>query len=482
MKGYLSRVTALCALLFTVGCATTDTPTQPVGITGLTPTALDRYVNAPDDNFRYEEIKAIDGDGYTAYILDMISQKWLTEKEVDRPLWQHWVHIVVPDNVDTTTGFLYIGGGSNGRNAPDNVPGLIVDLAKSTNSVVAQLDMVPNQPITFVLDDDKARTEDSLIAYTWDKYLLTGDEKWPARLPMTKSAVRAMDAITEFLASENGGETQVSNYVVAGGSKRGWTTWTTAVVDSRVIAIAPIVIDLLNVIPSFEHHYEVYGRYANAVSDYLRADIMARTSTPEYKRLMEIVEPYEYRDRLTLPKFLINATGDQFFIPDSSQFYWDDLQGEKYIRYVPNGDHGLGGTDAVQSMVAWYNAVIHNIPRPRFNWRVDEDGAINVFALDTPKEVRLWQATNPKARNFQKAAIGEAWTSTLLAEQDAGVYVGKISTPDEGWSAFFVELTFDNGTPVPFKFTTQVKVLPDVLPFEYTPGDPAEYEAGFLSR
>ena len=37
------------------------------------------------------------------------------------------------------------------------------------------------------------KSEDAIIAYTWDKYMRTGDERWPLRLPMTKSAVRGMD-------------------------------------------------------------------------------------------------------------------------------------------------------------------------------------------------------------------------------------------------------------------------------------------------
>ena len=43
-----------------------------------------------------------------------------------------------------------------------------------------------------------------------------------------------------------------------------------------------------------------------------------------------------------------------------------------------------------------------------------------------------------------------------------------IDTPPEGFTAYFVELTFP-GNPVPFKFTTPVRVLPDVLPFKFEP-------------
>ena len=37
---------------------------------------------------------------------------------------------------------------------------------------------------------------------------------------------------------------------------------------------------------------------------------------------------------------------------------------------------------------------------------------------------------------------------------------------EKGWTAAFVELTYDVGAPVPIKFTTSVRILPDVLPHE----------------
>ena len=52
-----------------------------------------------------------------------------------------------------------------------------------------------------------------------------------------------------------------------------------------------------------------------------------------------------------MPKLLVNAAGDQFFIPTSSQFYFDELPGEKYLRYVPNADHNVSeGTGLVRKL------------------------------------------------------------------------------------------------------------------------------------
>jgi PhoPQ-activated pathogenicity-related protein len=185
-------------------------------------TALDRYVHAPDPHFHFDLVRTLSAPGYTAFVLNVTSQQYLTEAEVDHPIWKHWLVIIKPNLVKTNTGLLYINGGSIGRPAPDKADSDLADIAVSTGAVVADLHGVPNEPLVFA-GETRERSEDAIIAYTWDKFLRTGDEKWPARLPMTKAAVRAMDATSMFLASEAGGKVVVERFVVAGESKRGWT-------------------------------------------------------------------------------------------------------------------------------------------------------------------------------------------------------------------------------------------------------------------
>jgi PhoPQ-activated pathogenicity-related protein len=429
-------------------------------------TALDRYVAAPDPNFTWKVSRALPAEGVTATLLDMTSQKWLTEQEVERPLWTHWITVIRPPTVTSDVALLFIAGGGLDRQPPSAPPAWLVDAAQNTGTVTAELRLVPNQPVVFKDDPAHARrSEDDLIAYTWNKFLRTGDERWPARLPMTKSAVRAMDAITAFTATAEGGRHKVTRFVVSGGSKRGWTAWTTAAVDQRVAAIAPAVIDLLNVEPSFIHHYRAYGAWSDAVKDYVDQGIMNWMGTKEFRALMTIEEPYEYRDRLTMPKFMVNASGDQFFLPDSSQFYFDGLRGEKHLRYVANASHSLDQTDALESVNAFYAAIVKDIPRPQIKWTFERDGSIKVMATDRPDHVVMWQATNPNARNFRQDAIGNAYQSTALTPSGPNTWVARVKAPARGWTAFFVELTFPTGGEYPFKETTAVRVLPDTLPF-----------------
>ncbi len=462
----------LAAALLLAGCAG---GAHPAAATEPAPgDVLKQYVDTPDPAYDWNLVASHPGDGYTLHAIEMTSQTWLTEAEVDRPLWTHWLLIVEPDEVSSDHAFLYISGGRNGGEPPEQANPLILQPALATGSFAAELRMVPNQTLTFVGDDFGERREDQLIAYGWDKFLRGEDAIWLARLPMTKAAVRAMDTMTAFAASEDGGQSEVNRFVVAGGSKRGWTTWTTAIVDERVIAIAPIVIDMLNLEPSFIHHWQAYGFWAPAVGDYEREGIMEWFDDPRYLELQQITEPYQHREKLDLPKYLINATGDQFFLPDSSQFYFDDLIGEKHLRYVPNTEHSLGGSDAVVGLLAFYQAVLEGVERPDVDWSLsstDGGAAITAWVANgvEPSEVLLWQATNPEARDFRVDTIGRAWTSTAVDATGAGEWIGSVDASATGWSAFFLEFTFPGPGEAPFKFSTEIEVTPEDLPFGWPP-------------
>jgi PhoPQ-activated pathogenicity-related protein len=442
-------VSVLAAAAFASGPATNQT-------------ALDRYVHAPDSHFHYDLVRTIPGPGYTAYVLDLTSQQYLTAAEVDHPIWKHWLIILKPEKVTSDIGLLFIDGGSIGRPAPDRINPALAGVVVETGAVASLLLDVPNEPLVFT-GETRQRSEDAIIAYTWDKYLRTGDERWPARLPMTKAAVRAMDATSAFMASQAG--VTVDKYVVAGASKRGWTTWTTAAVDQRVVAIIPMVIDMLNIGPSFVHQFRSYGAYSEQVKDYEESGIMNWAGTEEYEKLMKIEEPFEYRDRLTMPKFIINASGDQYFLPDSSQFYFDQLKGETYLRYVPNASHNVADhTDAAETVAACFQSIVRGTPRPRFTWKLEADRIV-VDTETQPSAVKLWQATNPDARDFRLEKIGPAYHATDLKPVSPGHYVAALTKPEKGFTASFVEMTFPSGGRFPFKFTTGVKVVPDVYPY-----------------
>ena len=451
-------------------------------------TAIDDYVAAPDSHYTYSLNNTISGPGFTAYVLDMISQQWRTSADIEEggeggTIWQHWLTVFVPDDIDGNIAFLYINGGNNGRVAPTSWRDggeleLLAGFASDTGTVVANIGQIPNQRIKFTDEPDpvsfpNGRTEDELIAYAWDKFLTTSDATWLPRLPMTKAVVRAMDAIQAYVPTVTSPSATIDDFVVSGASKRGWTTWTTAAVDSRVIAIVPLVIDLLNVELSFYHHWSALGFWAAAVHDYEDMGIMDWMGTPEIYSLWEIVDPYWYRDRYTMPKYIINSSGDDFFLPDSSQFYFNDLPGQKHLRYVPNTDHGLND-DAMNSMLAYYKAILAGASLPQFSWTVEGEDSIRVVTdpLDPPSEVNLWQATNLSARDFRKnpypsqghPAPTPVWTSSALSGQGS-VYIGQVSEPPTGWTAFFVELVYDSGGANPYKFTTEINVVPYYLPF-----------------
>jgi len=431
-------------------------------------TALDRYIAKPDPNYGFTHYHTERGVGYTAYFLEMTSQQWRSADEVDRTLWKHEMTIIIPRITlqSTDTAVLLISGGSNGGTLPTEVEPAVGAVAMLTGAVLAIVGQVPNQPLYFADEAGRGRKEDEILAYSLDKALDTGDLEWAVHLAMTKAAVRAIDTVQTFSASKG---KKIKNFLVLGGSKRGWTTWLTAAVDSRVKAIAPASIDMLTLGQQFIHHWEAYGFFAPALDDYVAFDLPCRMQTSQGKALLQVVDPYSYRDRYTLPKLILNATGDQFFISDSSRLYYSDLPGLKWLRYTPNTDHGQN-EDVLINALSWIDDILDNKISPQMTWALEENGTLRVSSTTHPKQVKLWQATNPSARDFRLEAIGPIWTSQVLQPNADGSYVGVVQPPAIGWTAFFIEVTFATaGVLEPDQvYTTGVQITPDTLPYAGT--------------
>ena len=447
-----------------ISCSTEKAPENP----------FEAYLESPHPAYEYNLENTIKGEGYTAYIIKMVSQEWLTEEEINETTWWHWLTIVVPDSVNHTTGLLWIGGGTRNDELPKEVNPLVLEAALTTKSITADLSNVPFQPLTFAGESDE-RYEDEIIAYGWRKFLEGGardeDAIWLSRLPMTAAAQRAMDTVSDFVGRQ--GAHTVDNYVISGASKRGWTTWTTGIFDERVVAIAPLVIDLLNVNPSFEHHWQAYGEWSPAVQEYVDEEIMRWQFSDEFARMLEIVDPFSYIDSLDMPKYILNAASDEFFLPDSWQFYWQDLPGPKSLRYVPNTGHSLDETDASESLIAFYDQVLDEKKIPDFYWTAEEDGfRIHTNPENQPERLLLWNAQNPEGRDFRLYVIDRIWLARELEMPGDGTLFIETPAPEEGFSAWFVEATYTLPSGLSYKETSGVKVTPERYPFRpYAPLD-----------
>jgi PhoPQ-activated pathogenicity-related protein len=409
------------------------------------PSALTDYVYKKDDSFSWKLVDKKESDFGTVYTIDLISQTWHDIK------WDHKLQVYVPKGVKPQpTMLLWNQGGTPG--AVENLLG--VELARRVGAPVAMLFGIPKQPLF------GGKREDALIAETFVRYLETKDASWPLLFPMVKSLIRAMDALQAFAKDEWNYE--VKDFVVTGASKRGWTSWLTAATgDKRVKAIAPLVIDTLNMPVQMENHIKSFGRYSEMINDYTARQLVPLPDTEDARKLWRMVDPYVYRERITVPKMIINGTNDPYWPQDALNTYWDDLKGEKYILYVPNAGHDLTEVNAdgkkerfpqraVNTLAAFARAQIFNLPMPNLSWVCTEADGLCKLSVQAgkPKAVRVWVADAP-TRDFRKSR----WVEDKAAQSPF-----EVKAPEKGFRVFYAECDYDmNG--LSYTLCTQLRVL-----------------------
>ena len=394
----------------------------------VVPTALQDYVARPDDSFAWKLIDKQEAAGARVYEVEFISQTWM-----DMP-WKHDLIVFEPAQLKHPEHvLLFITGGSN-KNKPKLEDKLLgSSLAALSGTRVALLFQVPNQPLL------GGRTEDDLITDTFLFYLATNDARWPLLFPMVKSATRAMDCVEQLAAQE--WKSPVKGFIVTGASKRGWTTWLTAVCDQRVRGIAPLVIDTLNMPKQMDYQFETWGTYSEQIDDYERKGLIQKLKNEPNFPLWQWVDPWTYRRQLTLPKLIVNGTNDRYWTVDALNNYWDDLSGPKQIRYVPNAGHNLkGGREgALTTLAAFTRHVASDQLLPALEWKHDTEGNILRLTIESavvPVSVKLWTAASP-SKDFRESE----WTSQTLKAKD-GRFVGEVPLLPGSHRALFGEAQF----------------------------------------
>ena len=411
------------------------------------PTDLVDYVAKKDDSFAWKLAGKKASESGTIYDIDLVSQTWHDIK------WDHKLQVFVPKGAKPqATMVLWNQGGT-----PDRLSGVIgLQLAGRVKAPVAFLYGVPKQPLF------GGKTEDALIAETFVNYLDTEDGSWPLLFPMVKSVVRAMDALQAFAKDE--WKFEVKSFVVAGASKRGWTTWLTAATgDPRVKAIAPIVFDTLNLDVQMKNQVVAFGKPSDMIRDYTARKLVPIPDTKAARKLWRMVDPWTYRSALTLPKLIVNGANDPYWPLDALNTYWDDLTGPKWLLCVPNAGHDLCELDkdgrrellptrALNTLVAFCYCQIQDKKMPGLKWVCDEAGGTCRLAVTPtaakPAAVRVWKA-EAATRDFRAARWAVDADAKLPAE---------VTAPAKGFRAFFAESEYEMDG-LTFTLSTQLRIL-----------------------
>lgn len=439
----------VAAFLFVAGwCEAREAATGP----------LAQYVAAKDDSYGW--VKRTEGQvlGCKYVELTLTSQTWRGI------VWKHQLYVLKPSQINPQSrhALLLIAGGNWREELADpktelKLPGeaqLLAAAAEQFKTPVAILLHVPQQPIF------DGKREDAIIAYTFEEFLRSGDPTWPLLAPMVKSAVRAMDATSEVSKKE--WDLDVEKFTVTGASKRGWTTWLTGAVDDRVVAIAPMVIDMLNMSPQIAHQRATFGDLSDEIDDYKERKLDQFIDTPRGKALRQIVDPYEYRQLLRKPKLVILGTNDRYWPLDASSLYWDALEGDKWLVHIPNNGHGLKDYGKiVGGLNALHQQAVSGAAMPKLSWNcaaADKAVSLTISSDPEPSRVRIW-AAKAATRDFRDSA----WTSSD-AIKSGEAFVHKHAIPNDGlFEAILGEAVYHEGMDHEFSLTTLVRIIPPAV-------------------
>ncbi len=431
----------------------------------MTGQSLDHWAGL-DPSFRWSVARTFSSDRYHGWVLELVSQTWVDPNTQKSMLWKHWLTITVPKSASSKTAFLHIGGGLIHDLPPAGPNERFLSLALTSGTVVAELWQVPNQPLRTEEGAGRLLAEDALIARLLSRF--SGDDRTLPRYPMVRSAVAAMTAVQECLSRYESEKNLAERFVVSGSSKRGWAAWLVGLADPRVAAIIPVVINIVNVQACVRHHWDSLGFFSEALRPYVDEDLLPdEIAGPKLSAAIGIEDPFSYlaHPRMTIPKLIVVASGDDYFPCDSTRHYFSKLPGPKFLRVLPNSPHSPADTDVNETIAAWHTLIAQNGPLPKLEFDHSEKGFITLQSDSKPARVGFWQANNPRARDFRIGAVGpRAFQRSEVVPDASGRFRAGIAGPCTGFTAYFMEANYAAGGRS-LSVTSELCIEPNMLPF-----------------
>lgn len=193
---------------------------------------------------------------------ELLSQHWSPDDMVTPAQWRHNVDIYIPETAKEHHALVVVNNGINYDKGvqitgkPGDFPQeTLASISRDTNTIVISVSDIPNQYLTFQ-DDKKPLKEDESVSRSWALFMEAPEKRelMPLNIPMVTALSQAMRLAKKELTQWN-----INSFIITGISKRGWTTWLSAIADPDVEAIVPFAIDLLDIDASLEHIYQSYG-------------------------------------------------------------------------------------------------------------------------------------------------------------------------------------------------------------------------------
>jgi PhoPQ-activated pathogenicity-related protein len=186
-----------------------------------------------------------------------------------------------------------------------------------------------------------------------------------------------------------------------------------------------------------KHHREVFGGLSPSAAMF--AETVAQAETDRGRNLIGMIDPYTYRERLTMPKLIVLATNDDYYAPDSLNLYWMGLSGPKSILYLPNISHVRANMHPGVNRTAFalVRAMASGKALPKLNWKFETDDSqlgLRLTSDVAPTSVRVWLAL-AENRDF----LAAQWTSQAMdlvpGGREALTYEGAAEHPSKGYLA-----------------------------------------------